>query len=62
MRKYELTLPLDKDALRSKQEELRNKKQDLQPDLERIQQEMDQLNKLRTWTRKVYPEALAQRD
>ena len=60
--KYELTEPLDKSALRDRQDELKAKKAELAPQLETIQTEMDQLDKLRRYTRKVYPDALIRHD
>ena len=48
--------------LRTQRQELTEQNESLRPKLGQIREELDQLSKLRYWTRKAIPEALPERD
>jgi len=64
-KKLGVSLPLDKAGakkLKAQRQELTEQHESLRPMLEQIREELDQLSKLRYWTRKAIPEALPERD
>ena len=64
-KKLGVSLPLDKAGakkLRALRQELTEQNESLRPKLGQIREELDQLSKLRYWTRKAIPEALPERD
>ena len=64
-KKLGVSLPLDKASakkLRAQRQELTEQNESLRPKLGQIRAELDQLSKLRYWTRKAIPEALPERD
>ena len=64
-KKLGVSLPLDKAGakkLKAQRQELTEQNESLRPMLEQIREELDQLSKLRYWTRKAIPEALPERD
>ena len=48
--------------LKAKRQELTEQNESLRPKLGQIQAELDQLSKLRYWTRKAIPDALPERE
>ena len=48
--------------LKAQRQELAEQNESLRPKLGQIQAELDQLSKLRYWTRKAIPDALPERD
>ena len=64
-KKLGVSLPLDKAGakkLRAQRQELTEQNESPRPKLGQIREELDQLSKLRYWTRKAIPEALPERD
>ena len=64
-KKLGVSLPLDKAGvkkLKAQRQELTEQNESLRPKLGQIREELDQLSKLRYWTRKAIPEALPERD
>ena len=64
-KKLGVSLPLDKDdakKLKEQRRDLTEQNESLHPKLGQIRAELDQLSKLRYWTRKAIPEALPERD
>ena len=64
-KKLGVSLPLDKAGakkLRALRQELTEQNESLRPKLGQIREELDQLSKLRYWTRKAIPEALPEWD
>ena len=64
-KKLGVSLPLDKAGakkLKAQRQELTEENKSLRPRLGQIREELDQLSKLRYWTRKAIPEALPERD
>ena len=64
-KKLGVSLPLDKASakkLRAQRQELTEQNESLRPKLGQIQAELDQLSKLRYWTRKAIPDALQERE
>ena len=64
-KKLGVSLPLDKAGakkLRALRQELTEQNESLRPKLGQIREVLDQLSKLRYWTRKAIPEALPERD
>ena len=64
-KKLGVSLPLDKDGakkLKEQRRDLTEQNGSLRPKLGQIHAELDQLSKLRYWTRKAIPEALPERD
>ena len=63
--KLGIFLPLDKTGvkkLKTLRQELTEQNESLRPKLGQIQAELDQLSKLRYWTRKAIPDALPERE
>lgn len=63
-KKLGVSLPLDKASakrLKAQRRELTEQNESLRPKLGQIREELDQLSKLRYWTRKAIPEALPER-
>lgn len=63
-KKLGVSLPLDKAGvkkLKAQRQELTEQNESLRPKLGQIRAELDQLSKLRYWTRKAIPEALPER-
>lgn len=64
-KKLGISLPLDKASakkLKAKRQELTEQNESLRPKLGQIREELEQLSKLRYWTRKAIPEALPERN
>ena len=64
-KKLGVSLPLDKASakkLRALRQELTEQNESLRPKLGQIRAELDQLSKLRYWTRKAIPDALPERE
>lgn len=64
-KKLDISLPLDKASakkLKAQHQELTEQNESLRPKLGQIREELDQLSKLRYWTRKAIPEALPERN
>ena len=64
-KKLGVSLPLDKadvKKLKAQRQELTEQNESLRPKLGQIQAELDQLSKLRYWTRKAIPDALPERN
>ncbi len=64
-KKLGVSLPLDKAGvkkLKAQRQELTEQNESLRPKLGQIQAELDQLSKLRYWTRKAIPDALPERN
>ena len=64
-KKLGVSLPLDKAGvkqLKAKRQELTEQNESLRPKLGQIRAELDQLSKLRYWTRKAIPDALPERE
>ena len=64
-KKLGVSLPLDKAGakkLKAQRQELTEQNESLRPKLGQIQAELDQLSKLRYWTRKAIPDALPERE
>ena len=64
-KKLGVSLPLDKASakkLKAQRQALTEQNESLRPKLGQIREELDQLGKLRYWTRKAIPEALPERD
>ena len=64
-KKLGVSLPLDKAGakkLKAQRQELTEQHESLRPMLEQIREELDQLSKLRYWTRKAIPDALPERE
>ena len=64
-KKLGVSLPLDKAGVRklkAQRQELTEQNESLRPKLGQIQTELDQLSKLRYWTRKAIPDALPERE
>lgn len=64
-KKLGISLPLDKASakkLKAQRQELTEQNESLRPKLGQIREELDQLSKLRYWTRKAIPEALPERE
>ena len=50
------------ETLKAQRQELTEQNESLRPKLEQIRAELDQLSKLRYWTRKAIPDALPERE
>ena len=64
-KKLGVSLPLDKAGvkkLKAQRQELTEQNESLRPKLGQIRAELDQLSKLRYWTRKAIPDALPERE
>jgi len=64
-KKLGVSLPLDKAGvkkLKAQRQELTEQNESLRPKLGQIHAELDQLSKLRYWTRKAIPDALPERE
>ena len=64
-KKLGISLPLDKASakkLKAQRQELTEQNESLRPKLGQIREELDQLSKLRYWTRKAIPEALPEQN
>ena len=59
LEKHNLTLPINRKALRSESTQLRGEVESMLPELESVKAELDQQMKIRSHIRKVLPKALA---